>query len=492
MAKHDQEIGITEQCRFHGGTLTLEGLDRAASVPRYFQWVKGKWRCPALHYHEIQPWLREQGIVDTVPRWKRLKLVSADGRQPHDYQQEALRAWLKAGGRGSIVLPTGAGKTFVALQAIVHLGRSSLVVAPTIDLLHQWYTRLTDGLQEEADQNLEVGVWYGLEKELRPITVTTYHSAGDLVAEVGHTFKLLVFDEVHHLPAPSWQEIALMSPAPHRLGLTATYPETNPNGQIPMSQQPTPGWDLVTEHWPLEDLIGPVVYVKNIDELTGKQLAEYRTQRIRVDLTPQERATYDAEHAVYAAYYREHKLRESYGPAWWGEYTRRSAYDAEARRAKVAERRLKRIVANAQGKLEKLESLLKEHAHQRVLVFTAHNDLAYRISRRHLIPSITHQTKAVERKAILTGFRDGRYRAIVTSRVLNEGVDVPEAKVAVVLGGTASAREYIQRLGRILRKQENKTALLYEIVVRGTIEEGISYRRRRKAEYRIEKKDADR
>jgi superfamily II DNA or RNA helicase len=460
-----------KRCRFHGGTLVLEGLDRTASVPPCFQWVKGKWRCRALHYSEIQPWLREQGIADTVPRWKRLKLASADDRQPHDYQQEALRAWLETGGRGSIVLPTGAGKTFVALQAMSRLGRSSLVVVPTIDLLHQWYTRLMDGLQEEAGQKLEVGVWYGLEKELRPITVTTYHSAGDLVAEVGNTFKLLVFDEVHHLPAPSWREIALMSLAPHRLGLTATYPETN--------------------HWSLEDLIGPVVYVKHIDELTGKQLAEYRTERIRVDLTPQERAAYDAEHTVYAAYYREHKLRESYGPAWWGEYTRRSAYDAEARRAKVAERRLKRIVANAQGKLEKLESLLKEHAHQWVLVFTAHNDLAYRISRRHLIPAITHQTRAAERKAILEGFRSGRYRAIVTSRVLNEGVDVPEAKVAVVLGGTASAREYVQRLGRILRKQENKTALLYEIIVRGTIEEGISYRRRRKVEYKVAK-NADR
>ncbi|HID63401.1 MAG TPA: ATP-dependent helicase, partial [Anaerolineae bacterium] len=253
----------------------------------------------------------------------------------------------------------------------------------------------------------------------------------------------------------------------------------------PITKQPTL-WDSSTGHGALEDLIGPVVYVKNIDELTGKQLAEYRTERIRVDLTPQERAAYEGEHAVYAAYYRQHKLRESYGPAWWGEYTRRSAYDAEARRAKVAERRLKRIVANAQGKLEKLESLLKEHAHQRVLVFTAHNDLAYRISRRHLIPAITHQTKAAERKAILEGFRSGRYRAIVTSRVLNEGVDVPEAKVAVVLGGTASAREYIQRLGRILRKQENRTALLYEIIVRGTIEEGVSYRRRRKAvEYKV-------
>jgi superfamily II DNA or RNA helicase len=480
-------VNQEKQCRFHGGTLVLEGLDRTASIPSCFQWVKGKWRCPALHYREIQSWLRERGLTDTVPRWKHLELASADDRQPHDYQQEALRAWLAAGARGSIVLPTGAGKTFVALQAMAHLGRNSLVVAPTIDLLHQWYTRLVDGFQEETGQKLEVGVWYGLEKELRPITVTTYHSAGDLVAEVGNTFKLLIFDEVHHLPAPSWQEIALMSPAPHRLGLTATYPETNPNGQTPTPQQPAPAWDSATDRWSLEDLIGPVVYVKQIDELTGKQLAEYRTERIRVDLTPQERAAYDVEHAVYATYYREHKLRESYGPAWWGEYTRRSAYDAEARRAKVAERRLKRIVANAQGKLEKLESLLKEHAHQRVLVFTEHNDLAYRISRRHLIPAITHQTRAAERKAILEGFRSGDYRAIVTSRVLNEGVDVPEAKVAVVLGGTASAREYIQRLGRILRKQENKTALLYEIIVRGTIEEGVSYRRRRKVEYRVEK-----
>ncbi len=490
MARHDQEIQITEWCRFHGGTLVLERLDKTASVPSCFQWVKGKWRCPALHYHEIQGWLREQGIVDTVPRWKRINLISADDRQPHDYQQEALRAWLAAGGRGSIILPTGAGKTFVALQAMAHLGRSSLVVVPTLDLLHQWYTRLADGLRLETGQTLEIGVWYGLEKALRLITVTTYHSAGDLVAEVGNSFKLLVFDEVHHLPALSWREIALMSPAPHRLGLTATYPETNPNNQTPMTQQPAPGWDWTTDHCSLEDLIGPVVYVKNVDELTGKQLAEYRTERIRVDLTSQEKTAYEAEHAVYAAYYREHKLRESYGPAWWGEYTRRSAYDAEARRAKVAERRLKRIVANAQGKLEKLESLLKEHAHQRVLVFTAHNDLAYRISRRHLIPAITHQTRATERKAILEGFRSGRYRAIVTSRVLNEGVDVPEAKVAVVLGGTASAREYIQRLGRILRKQENRTALLYEIIVRGTIEEGISYRRRRKVKYRV-REDAD-
>jgi superfamily II DNA or RNA helicase len=136
--------------------------------------------------------------------------------------------------------------------------------------------------------------------------------------------------------------------------------------------------------------------------------------------------------------------------------------------------------------LNALDDLLKQHAGERMLIFTEHNGLAYQISRRHLIPAITHQTFAKERKAILDGFNRGDYRAVVTSRVLNEGVDVPEAKVAVILGGSASAMEYIQRLGRILRKRDNKTAVLYEVVARGTVESGISQRRRRLARYQVE------
>jgi superfamily II DNA or RNA helicase len=98
------------------------------------------------------------------------------------------------------------------------------------------------------------------------------------------------------------------------------------------------------------------------------------------------------------------------------------------------------------------------------------------------VPVITHETSAAERKHILDGFRTGLYRVIVTSRVLNEGVDVPEAKVAIVLGGTSGAREYIQRLGRILRKVENREAVLFEVIARKTLEEGRSLRRHRKSE----------
>ncbi len=460
--------------RFHGGTLVLEDVPPGLSLPAPFQMVKSKPRCPAYHYVALRPWLAGGGVRDAVPGWKALKLELADPRQPHAYQSEALGAWLAASARGSVVLPTGAGKTFLAVRAIQRIACSTLVIVPTIDLLHQWYACLGS-----AFPGTEVGVFYGLEKKLTGLTVSTYHSASNAIGELGNAFGLVVFDEVHHLPAPAWQEIALMSAAPHRLGLTATYPQpVEQAGPMFAAQYASLGDRL-------EELIGPLVYAKSVDELSGRELAEYRTIRIRIDLTPAERDAYDAAYAEYTGFVRQAGLRESHGPGWWGEYTRRSAYDAQARRAKVAERTLRRIVATAQNKLKVLDDLLKEHSAEQMLVFTDQNELVYQISRQHLLPAITHQTKARERLEILSGFNAGSYRAIVTSRVLNEGIDVPEAKVAVILGGSASAAEYIQRLGRILRKRANKTALLYEVIARGTVEEGISSRRRRKAKYEV-------
>jgi len=452
----------TPHAYFLGGTLVLEGIDQHTAVPASFQWLNAKWRCPAVHYKSIRPWLKEQGIRNTIPRWKDLALTLCDEREPHAYQSEALEAWFAADCWGSVVLPTGAGKTFLALQAIAQVAVNTLVIVPTVDLLHQWYARLENAFR------IPIGVWYGLEKQAEPITVTTYPSAWSHAETLGNQFKLIIFDEIHHLPAPSWHEIALMYAAPYRLGLTATYPEpgeTGRQGEL----------DPVAL---LDKLVGPVVYTKHIDDLTGEQLAEYRTQRVRVNLTSKERAAYDAAYVTYTGYVREARLRESHGPGWWDEFTRRSARDAQARRAKVAELKLKDIVHQAQGKLEALDQLLREHRDQQMLIFTAHNRFAYQVARRHLIPVITHQTIAAERKTILEGFRSGEYRAIVTSKVLNEGVDVPEAKVAVVLGGSASAREYVQRLGRVLRKRGNEQAILYEVIARNTVDENIAQRRK--------------
>ncbi|MEM7032471.1 MAG: DEAD/DEAH box helicase [Chloroflexota bacterium] len=472
--KTNPDLTPSPRAYFNGGTLVLADVDRNTDTPAPFEWIQDKWRCPAVHYRTVRSWLLKNQVRNTVPRWQNLKLTLEDTRDAHDYQTEAINTWHQADRWGSVVLPTGAGKTFVAIRAIADCQVSTLVIVPTLDLLHQWYACLTNAF------NSEIGVWYGQEKRLEPITVTTYPSAWAQSEALGNQFKLMVFDEIHHLPAPTWHEIALMSAAPFRLGLTATYPEDMPDlppERLAMKAIPNPS-ELLSE------LVGPVVYQKQIDDLTGLQLAEYRTERIRVDLTEEERTDYDTAYDTYTGYIRHARLRETHGAGWWDEFTRRSAYEAQARKAKVAELKLKDIVHQAWGKLEILDQLLREYHDQHILIFTAHNRFAYAIARRHLVPVITHQTKAAERKAILDGFQDGTYRVIVTSKVLNEGVDVPEAKVAIVLGGSANAREYVQRLGRILRKQGNARAVLFEVIARKTVDERIA-RQRRPVKYKV-------
>jgi len=153
------------------------------------------------------------------------------------------------------------------------------------------------------------------------------------------------------------------------------------------------------------------------------------------------------------------------------------------RAAHKAWRDARRIAHGTERKLDLLDDLLVEEAGRRTLVFTDDNATAYRISRQMLLPIITHQTPAKERSAILQGLGDGSYPAIVTSRVLNEGVDMPEVEVAVVVSGTGSVREHVQRLGRILRPGKGKQAVLYEMVAADTAEERTSERRREHEAY---------
>ena len=174
---------------FQGGTLVLRDVDTQERPPAPFKLIKERWRCEGYHYGALQPYLQEQDVRDSVPRWQPLNLKLQEMREPHDYQVAALAAWDRAGRRGSIVLPTGAGKTFVAIQTVNRVNRSTVVVAPTIDLLHQWYVRLVNAFA------CDVGVYYSGEKKVLPLTVTTYHSAGDLMAESGNAFKLIIFDE---------------------------------------------------------------------------------------------------------------------------------------------------------------------------------------------------------------------------------------------------------------------------------------------------------
>jgi superfamily II DNA or RNA helicase len=244
----------------------------------------------------------------------------------------------------------------------------------------------------------------------------------------------------------------------------------------------------------LNELVGPLAYWKPVRELSGKRLAPYEVIRLSVDLSPEERCEYEREETIYHEYWLEYwrgrpdarsseKKPEKKFDTRLEILLREQARDVGARRAIEAWYQMRRIIAGAEAKLDLLEELFRRHASDRTVVFTATNETAYRISQLFLVPAISHRTNANERKSILQRFESGQYKAVVTSKVLNEGVDMPEAAVAIILGGSASAREHTQRLGRILRQRANKHAVLYEITARGTIETAVSRRRRQTEAY---------
>ncbi len=138
--------------------------------------------------------------------------------EPRPYQEEALTEWLAAGSAGVVVLPTGAGKTFVAAMALAETGLWTLAVVPTIDLLQQWRIALASALSLSED---DIGIFGGGTKDLKPITIMTYDLAAIYPRELRH-FGLLIFDECHHLPAPTYRQIAESAFTPLRLGLSAT------------------------------------------------------------------------------------------------------------------------------------------------------------------------------------------------------------------------------------------------------------------------------
>ncbi len=418
-------------------------------------------RAPARHYREIITRLNDRGIPhqDDARSYGKLDLSFQSDRSPFPYQQEAVDAWWQAGGRGIVVLPTGAGKTFVALMCMARVQRGTLVVVPTIDLMQQWYGVISSQL------DTEVGLIGGGYYDIEPVSVSTYDSAYLHMERFGHQFGLLVFDECHHLPGPSYLMTADLSLAPYRLGLTATLEREDG-----------------AEHL-LRDAIGDTVYRQEIRSLSGEYLSGYETIKISVRLSPEERTEYQEARNTYRSFLESQRIALS-GPGGWVRFLAATSRSEEGRRAFTAYRIQKAIAQGSQAKLRVLERLIRQHRRDRMLIFTSDNETVYRISRRFLVPAITHQTKVKERQDILAAFNAGRYPFLVTSRVLNEGVDVPEANVAVVLSGTGSVREHVQRLGRILRRVEGKHALLYELVAERTGEEYASSRRRQHSAYR--------
>ncbi len=445
---------------FAHGTLLLEGLGRRHAQ----QWMKAgrwawdprvdAWRCDAIGYPALREQLRAGAcrLDDRVPRWQhRLHwpCVRLPALRPE--QAQAVATWKEAR-RGVIVMPTGTGKTEVALEIIRAAAVSTLVVAPVRDLMYQWHRRIHESLGYDSGV-IGDGVY-----RPQPLSVTTYDSACIHMERLGASFALLIFDECHHLPGDVRRDAARMSAAPLRLGLTAT-PERSDG-----------------RHADLDWLIGPRVYELPLAAARGSVLADYDVVRIPVRLSDREQSLYNS----LARQVRRYVLRrrQSDPHFTWQRLLADSGRDPQARRAALAYRRKKAIEDRAEEKLRVLEDLFRLHAGSAVLIFTGSNAMAREVSRRFLIPCLLNHCQKRERLEILQGLADGTYPALVANQVLDEGVDVPEVKVAVVIGGTGATKQAKQRLGRILRRSGNARATLYEIVCADTSEEQRSRRRR--------------
>ncbi|NJL10002.1 MAG: DEAD/DEAH box helicase [Calothrix sp. SM1_7_51] len=464
----------TPTLTFDRGTLVLHPPPRGKAWMEFATWDDRveKFRIPAIQYRRIVEAMRGENteFVDNASAFYPIELVSSLEMEPYLHQTEALDAWKLAGRQGVVVLPTAAGKTYLAQMAMEATPRTTLIVVPTLDLMHQWYAHL-----KAAFPDAEIGLLGGGSHDKTPILVATYDSAAIHAERIGNLYAFVIFDECHHLPTDFYRVIGEYMIAPYRLGLSATPERTD------------------GKHTDLNILIGTEVYRKTAEELAGKALAEHEVIQIKVKLSSAEREKYDNLIKIRNDFLRESRI--SLGSLdGWQRFVQASARSQAGRRAMLAHREAREIALGNEGKLRLLADLLAKHYPARVLIFTNDNATVYRISYQFLIPAITHQTPVKERHEILSRFKEGEYTTLVASHVLNEGVDVPAASIAIILSGTGSQREYIQRLGRILRKGniENKRAILYEVVADGTSEVNTSARRRnepRRSEGREEEEE---
>jgi superfamily II DNA or RNA helicase len=441
---------------FDHGTLVL-----AEAPDGSFEFVPGLlydpriqlWRAPAFCYPEVLAALRERGLPFRDEVWESPAADRSPFRAPtlRPYQRSAALAWELAGRRGLLVLPTGSGKTRIALSLIAAAQTPTLCLVPTRALLAQWLEELG------RCYSGAVGCLGDGQHRVERITVSTFESAYRMMPRIGGSFGLLVIDEVHHFGANVRDEALEMCIAPMRIGMTAT----------------PPGEPALTR---LSELVGPVVYQLGVADLAGRYLADFDLVVVRVGLDGEERARYEAEQRTFGEVRRA--FRRLHPEGTWAEFVSAAAQSEEGRAALAAWRRAKKLTGYTTAKAEAVRVLLGRHRRDKLIVFTADNAAAYAIAREHLIMPITCDISRRERERALDAFRRGELRALVSARVLNEGIDVPDAEVAVIVAGTQGQREHVQRVGRLLRPAPNKRALVYELVTMATSEAWQAAQRR--------------
>ena len=353
--------------------------------------------------------------------------LNHDGWELRDYQQYATESFWE-GGSGVVVLPCGAGKTIVGAASMAQAQTTTLILVTNTVAGRQWRDEL---LRRTTLTPEEIGEYSGERKEIRPVTIATYQvvtrkTKGEYRAlELfdSRDWGLIIYDEVHLLPAPVFRMAADLQ-SRRRLGLTAT---------------------LVREDGREDDvfsLIGPKRYDAPWKELEmAGYIATAECVEVRTTLSDEERLTYATA-----------ETRERY-----------------------------RLAACSRGKLEVVDKLLAKHEGQQTLIIGAYVDQLEEIAARIDAPLVDGKTTTKKREEAFQAFRDGAIPTLVVSKVANFSIDLPEAAVAIQVSGTFGSRqEEAQRLGRLLRpKSDGSEAVFYTVVARDTLDSEYAMHRQR-------------
>jgi len=379
---------------------------------------------PFFALHIVEAVSRKLGFSVTGEikvNFSRIKIKQQKYRL-YRFQKEAVDRWCANKYRGTVVIPTGGGKTFVGLEAIRRLSLSTLICVTTKELAEQWRDRLKEML------GIDAGMLGDTKKEIKPVTVAIYNSATKYIEQIKNRFGLLVCDECHHVPAQTFKTVAISMKTPYRLALSATPKRYDMNESL------------------IYFTCGKIIYTANYNELVNLKLASpLRFFRIYVDLTSDEVMKYSSIDS--------------------------SNIFSFTKLAKIAYR--------AEKKYYVLRKLLEKLKNKKILIFTQYVDQAERANKiaREIVKSALLTGNTKNREKIFERFKNGRLKCLVSTTVLDEGIDVPDADVAIILSGSGSERQLMQRIGRVLRYGDGKIATVIEIVTKNTIEEKISEKR---------------
>ncbi|HLS73226.1 MAG TPA: DNA repair helicase XPB, partial [Actinomycetaceae bacterium] len=343
------------------------------------------------------------------------------------YQQEAVEGFWH-GGSGVVVLPCGAGKTLVGAGAMAHSGTTTLILVTNTVSARQWRSEL---LRRTTLTEDEIGEYSGARKEVRPVTIATYQVLTTKRKGIyphlelldARDWGLIVYDEVHLLPAPIFRMTADLQ-ARRRLGLTATLVREDGREDEVFS------------------LIGPKRYDAPWKDIEAQgYIAPAECIEVRLTLP-------DRERMVYATAESDERYR---------------------------------LAATAGGKDRVVAELVARHAGEQILVIGQYLDQLEDLGNRLDAPVITGATTVNQREQLFERFRSGELPVLVVSKVANFSIDLPEAAVAIQVSGSFGSRqEEAQRLGRLLRpKADGKTAHFYTVVARDTVDQEFAAHRQR-------------